>query len=201
MSNSSSPGRRTHWFPNFVASLYLVVVATLVVMPILKPDGRVTESPSLVFTLPTFFIVLLLPMKAVTLVPGTGLILIAGIVNAIILYILSGLMVNWFGFRRTIGIGILGISLCGAIAWFFNDQDQKARVRIVNGGANAGGVWIAADDEGLRVMSNQPLIPPTPFGFQFDVPTNTANDTLVFVPNQTRNRQRTPVSSERRSIS
>jgi hypothetical protein len=59
------------------------------------------------------------------------------------------------------------------------------RVRIVNGVPNAG-VWIATDDEGLRAMSNQPLVPPSLFGFPSAVPINTANDKLVFVPNKTR---------------
>jgi len=86
----------------------------------------------------------------------------------------------------TIGIFVLSISLYSAVAWFFNDQDQKFRVRLVNGGPDAAGVWIAADDDGLRVMSNKPLIPPSPFGFQLAIPTNTADAKLVFVPNKTR---------------
>jgi hypothetical protein len=35
-------------------------------------------------------------------------------------------------------------------------------------------------------MSNQPLVPPSLFGFPSAVPINTANDKLVFVPNKTR---------------
>jgi hypothetical protein len=157
----------------------------MVVMPILNPDGLLDGSPSFVLTFPTSFFILL-PMQFVTSFSATELISIAGLVNAVILYILSGRMVNVFGFRRTIGVFALSVSLYSVVAWFLNDQGQKARVRIVNGGQNAAGVWIAADDDGLRVMSNQPLIPPSPFGFQYDIPTNTADDKLVFVPNETR---------------
>jgi hypothetical protein len=157
----------------------------MVVMPIVNPDGPVTGSPSFVLTLPTSLFILL-PIKFSTSFPDIGLILFAGLVNAIILYIISGRVINFFGLRMTIGISVLSISLYTAVAWFFNDQDQKARVRIVNGGPEAAGVWIATDDDGLRVMSDRPRVPPSLFGFPSEIPTNTADDKLVFVHNKTR---------------
>jgi hypothetical protein len=185
MLNSSSPRRRIHWFRYFAATLYLVIVATLAVVPILNPDGLVTESASLVLTSPTsFFFLLWTDFSAPH--ADTILILLAGLVNAIILFVLSVVMVSRFGFKRTTGIFVLSTSLYGAVAWWFNDQDQMGRVRIVNGGPNVAGVWIATNDDGLRVMSNQPLVPPSLFGLQSAIRANPANDKLVFVPNKTR---------------
>ena len=185
MLNSSSPGRRFHPFPYVVAGLYLVVVATLVVIPIFNPDGIVTGSPSDVLTLPTSALFLLLTNFSSQL-SNTILIVLAGVVNAAILFVLSVIMVNRFAFRRTIGILILSMSLYSAVAWWANDQDQMGRVRIVNSGPNDAGVWIAIDDDGLRVLSDQLLISQDLFGLRYLIPTNTANDKLVFVPNKTR---------------
>src|SRR5271154_1438095 len=184
MLNSSSPARRIYWFRYF-AILYLVVVATLAVMPIFNPDGFVTKSLSFVLTSPTSFFFLLWTNFAAPH-SDTIMILLAGLVNATILFVLSAVMVKRFGFRRTTGMFVLSMSLYSAVAWWFNDQDRMGRVRIVNGGPNATGVWIATDDEGLRVLGNQPLVPPLPFGLQLAIPTNTATDKLVFVPNKTR---------------
>jgi hypothetical protein len=180
MLNATSPARRIYWVPFFVASVYFVVVATMAVAPLLNPDGVVRESPSFVLSLPTSFLILF-PMSFLTSsqLSQTSSVLISGIVDAIMLYVLAVRMVNWFGFRITIGIIVLSTLLFSTVAWWANDQDQKAGVRIVNAGPDAAGVWIAANDDGLRVMSDQIISP-------LGVPSNTADGNLVFVPNKTK---------------
>jgi hypothetical protein len=89
--------------------------------------------------------------------------------------------IYWFLFSLSLVVILVG----SLLAWWAKDQNQRAAVRILNAGENAPGVWIATDENGLKVMSNRTMMS-SPFGTPSDIWPNTADDKLVFVPNHTR---------------
>ena len=104
--------------------------------------------------------------------------LLTAVVNALLLFFLISRLKSSLGVTKTATILIILLLFASAAAWFFNEQDQEARVRIVNGGPKVAGVWVATNDNGLRALSQRPLIN-SPFGIPTGIPENTPDESLV----------------------
>ena len=159
-------------------TLYSATVVFLVSAHVLNPDGYVSGVPALVLTLP-WSMVLIRPVPEI---PSLVLLIIAfgGVINSGILY--------WFiaapvaGLERVVKIGtlaVIGLPLA-TLAWFLNTAEVDNLVRIARGGTS-GGIFIAIDQNGLRMLSET-------IEMDANIPKLQAERGLVFIRNGTRAR-------------
>jgi hypothetical protein len=158
-----------------VASLYFVAVLIVMSAEFFNPDGDVSSGWSYVLTLPLSFPAVRFQSSFAEI----AIVLFAGVINTVFLYVLVGKMVDWFGSRATIGILAVYISLASLPVWFIG-QCQKGLVRIANSHRQGGGVgvWMATNEDGLRALS-------VTNGMALDSRADATTNALLFVPNQT----------------
>jgi hypothetical protein len=174
LANSAMPGR---FVPPVVALLYFVIVAFLVIVAVLNPDGGLSGVPAMMLTLPWS---IPLSVASFTVVISALIVAFGGAMNAAVLYVLVKGMAKRFDLRATIVVLVLFASFATVAVWFINSQEVNNLVRIVHGSEEAG-VWVATNEDGLRAMSETN-------GTASDVPKSEARNRLVFIPNETRGR-------------
>jgi hypothetical protein len=156
------------------AVFYFTAVVGLIVAALLNPEGGITGDASTLLTLPW-------SIFTIRYVTGTNatvvLHVLAGAVNASIIYLLVKMMWRTAGLWRSLLTIAVVVTIITTVVWFFNGQFRDERIRIVNDRRGTG-TWMAIDEDGLKALSETP-------GMDSDAPPELTSH-LVLVPNKTR---------------
>ncbi len=138
-------------FARAVALLFFAILVALLLAAAVNPDGHITGVPTMILTLPWSIAVLQFsPSDAVIFL----LLSLCAAINAALVYAIAKWMIDSFGRRTAIGILLAFSSVVLVPIWFFNNQEDNSRVRILNSHGRNGdpGVWVATNETGLRAM-------------------------------------------------
>jgi hypothetical protein len=152
--------------------LFLAVVTGLKRAVLSDPDGRISDAPPFLLTLPWSFLVLETKSRAWDFVA----VIFSGGVNATLVYLMVRGLIKIAGIRTASAVLVPIALLVSAAIWLSNVIEHDAPIRIVNGWQK-NGMWLATDQDGLRAMAGAN-------GIGADVSGEMRNH-FIFVPNKT----------------